>query len=172
MTKTEWSEATTRTREHLLRRLRRLGACESAREWAATRTSAEAVWTECERGDWLLWLAARAGVDRREVVLAACAVARTALQYVRAGEERPRIAIETAERWARGEASIADVRAAAAATATATAADAAAAAAYAYAAYAAGARRASLLSSSAALVRERIPWPVVEAALSRAGVTP
>ena len=37
-------------------------------------------------------------------VLCACACARTALRHVPAGDLRPLRAIETAERWARGEA--------------------------------------------------------------------
>jgi len=64
----------------------------------------EELWRDCERGDWLLWLAAEAGVNRHIVVEAACACARTALQYVPSGEENPRRALETAEAWARGKA--------------------------------------------------------------------
>lgn len=65
----------------------------------------ECAWSECERGDWMLDWAVANGADRKLVVMAACACARTALQYVRADEDRPRAAIETAEAWARGEAS-------------------------------------------------------------------
>ncbi len=43
-------------------------------------------------------------------VLAACACARTSLRYVPVGETRPLVAIETAERWARGEATLEEVR--------------------------------------------------------------
>lgn len=43
--------------------------------------------------------------SRRISVWLACASARTVLRYVPVGEDRPRIAIETAERWVRGEAS-------------------------------------------------------------------
>jgi len=121
-------------------------ACRPALEWLQARTLAEA-WEQSERGDWLLWLAAKAGVDRRRLVLAACACARLALVHVPPGEERPRVAIETAEAWCRGEATIEEVRkasrnadaayaayVAADAAADAAAADAAYAAAYAYAA--------------------------------------
>jgi hypothetical protein len=59
-------------------------------------------WTECPRGDWLLGLAARRGVDPRAVVRAACACARLALEYVPDDEARPRAAIEAAERWVEG----------------------------------------------------------------------
>jgi len=115
-------------------RLVKMGACEDAVAWVGDR-DITAAWAECERADWMLWLAGRV-VARKTVVLAACACARTALQYVPTGEDRPRVAIETAERWARGEATIAEVRSAANA-ANAYAAYAATYAANAYAAYAA-----------------------------------
>ena len=52
-------------------------------------------------------------VDRRRIVLAACAVAEISLKYVPAREDRPRLAIEAARRWARGNATVGEVRAAA-----------------------------------------------------------
>jgi hypothetical protein len=91
--------------------MRDLNACAPAREWVGNRTVAQA-WAECSRGDWLIWWAERTGVDRRLVVRAACACARLALPYVPEGEDRPRLAIETAEAWARGEATLDYVRAA------------------------------------------------------------
>jgi hypothetical protein len=99
----------------LLPVLRAWYVCIDAREWVEARpdrTLAE-LWAECPRGDWMLHLAARAGVDRRHVVLAACDVSALALAHVPAGEERPRRAIEVARRWARGEATAEEVRAAA-----------------------------------------------------------
>ena len=110
-------------------RLVKMGACEDAVAWVGDR-DITAAWAECDRADWMLWLAGRV-VARPLVVLAACACARTALRYVLAGEDRPRVAIETAERWARGEATIAEVRSAYAVAAYAAADACAAAAAYA-----------------------------------------
>lgn len=74
-----------------------------------------------------------------------------ACEHVPAGEERPLRAIETAERWVRGEdgVTLADVRSANAA---------------AYAA-AATAARAETLGRCADLVRARIPWAAVRRAL-------
>ena len=136
--------------------LQTLKACKDARQWAADKTLHE-VWTTCERGDWLLWLAGRmeghpGWHTRQQIVLAACACAETALPYVPVYENRPRLAMETARAWTRGEATLEQVGAAAdAAGAAADAAYAAAGAAYAaagaayaaaraaYAAYAAGA---------------------------------
>lgn len=152
-------------------------ACRPAIEWLQARTLAEA-WEQSERGDWLLWLAANAGVDRRRLVMSACACARLALVHVPPGEERPRVAIDTAEAWCRGEATIEQVRKASrnAADAAADAADAAAyAAAYVYAAaYAyddaaaadADDARASALKKAADLVRGLISCAEVEAAIN------
>ena len=171
-----------------------LRACPEARQWVGDKRL-DVAWTECPRGDWLLWLAERVGVDRRTLVLAACDCARTVLHLVRADEDRPRLAIETAERWARGEATLEEVRAAdadayaaydaayagaaaAAAAAAAYAADddaaaaaAASAAAAAYAAAAAAAYDAAYAAGGAQcadLVRARITWQDVSAAY-RAG---
>ena len=86
-------------------------ACGPSLTWLAGRDLATA-WAECGRGDWMLWLAARAGMDRRVVVAACCACARTLLPRIPASETLPLAAIETAERWCHGEASIDEVRAA------------------------------------------------------------
>ena len=155
-------------------------ACAEAREWAGARNARQA-WDECERADWLLWWAAMAGVDRKIVVKAACQCERRALRFVPDGEMRPLRAIETAERWCEGRATVQEVRAAAAdsyAYAAAAAADsyayadayayAAAAAAAAYAAAAARAAysktRADELLEMAAIVREIVPFPGMQAA--------
>ena len=132
----------------LRQQLESLRPCQESLDWIGSRRSAARAWAECERGDWMLWLLGRlAGPleseSRRRLVLCACECARLSLHYVPAGEDRPRVAIETAERWARCEAGVTldDVRAAAYAAAyAADAADAAVAVAYAadaaYAAYA------------------------------------
>jgi len=132
--------------------LKSLGACEEARLWARRKTLKK-VWESCERGDWLLWLCARmigkpGWPTHQEIVLAACDCAETALQYVKKGKDRPRIAIETARRWADGKATLQEVRAAA------DAADAA------YAAYAAAAyARARSRKQCANLVRAHLKVP-------------
>jgi hypothetical protein len=106
----------------LISNLRPLYACVESIEWLESLppdTTFAQVWAQCERGDWMLWLAGRRkGVDRKLLVLAACDVAEPALQHVRAGEERPAEAIESARRWARGEAPTSASHAAAAAHAS------------------------------------------------------
>ena len=77
-----------------------IDACVDACGWAGDRTAQQA-WDECERADWLLWWAARTSLNSHQaIVRAACSCARRALIYVPAGEDRSRLAIEAAERWA------------------------------------------------------------------------
>ena len=131
-----------------------LRACSSAIQWAKRKSLSKA-WQSCKRGDWLLWLAGKMAdkpgwPTRKQMVLGACACAETALKYVKPGEDRPRLAIETTRAWVRGEASIDDVRiAASAAYAAHFAAYAAAYSAYS-AAYAADAAYAAYAAAYAA----------------------
>ena len=74
--------------------LRALGACDEAVEWASTQPDAETAWAQCRRADWMLWIAGRvAGPQtpegRGQLVLAACACARTALRHVPDDDVRP-----------------------------------------------------------------------------------
>ena len=164
-----------------LEKIRHLHPCREAVDWLATQPSAAEAWRSCERGDWMLWLLGRisgpvGSKSRKKLVLAACACARLSLKYVPKGEGRPRVAIVTAERYARGthDVMLDDVRNAAAAAAAAYAASAsadayayayAAAAAYAaaYAAYAdaayADAAHADTLCRCAGIVRKHYPRP-------------
>ena len=158
----------------LLSLLRGLGACEEAIIWVADR-NLQATWDECERADWLLWLCGKM-VDkpgwptRRQVVLAACDCAETALKFVPKGEKRPKKAIKTARAWVACCATLEEVRAAAADAATAAtaaaadyaaAATAAADAAYAATAagYAAAATRTKALKRMADIVRKTLFVP-------------
>ena len=138
-------------------RLKSLGACQQAIDWSADQSDPQTAWERCGRADWLLWLAARhcqpGDALHRAIVSAVCGVARTLLHLVPDGEDRPRIAIETAEVWAHGEAAIEDVLASAV---SACAASAHVAAAYAAAAYAA-AYAAAASAAYADIVRAHIP---------------
>jgi len=140
--------------------LTKLRACSEAVEYAAAHPTLQAAWDACKRGDWMLWLLGKlAGPpeseSRHKLVLAACQCARLALPHVKQSETRPLAAIETAERWARGEdgVTLAMVRAAAnaadAAYAAANAADAADAAA--------ALARSKTLARCAEIVREAYP---------------
>jgi hypothetical protein len=122
--------------------LAKLGACPEARHAADGKSLAE-VWKTCERGDWMLWLAARVPVSRQLLVLAACDCVEPSLQYTT--DPRPAECIAVARRWALGEATNDELQAAARAAARA-------------------AGEASL-AESARLVRSRIPLSVIEAAI-------
>jgi hypothetical protein len=133
--------AETTDMQSLLAFARDRGACAEARLWLNTQTDPHVAWEMCERPDWMIWFARRRSVERKVLVRIACDCARTALRFVPEGEDRPRLAIEAAERWTLGEATIDEVRVAAAYAAAARAAlyaaDAAADAAANAAAYAA-----------------------------------
>ena len=152
---------TTPTIPEAIAELKRRGACSDARAWLATQPDVVTAWAACERPAWMLWIAVRRGVDRRTIVRIACVCARTSLRFVPAGEDRPLRAIEAAEAWADGRATIQEVRSAAADAAVAAAAAAAAVAAYAaYAADAAvaayAAARAEANRQMCAIVRQHI----------------
>ena len=139
--------AETTDMQSLLAFARDRGACAEARLWLNTQTDPHVAWEMCERPDWMIWFARRRSVERKVLVRIACDCARTALRFVPEGEDRPRLAIETAERWTRNEATIDEVRVAAAYAAAYAAADAAA-----YAAGSAAARAARLVVLESATV--------------------
>jgi hypothetical protein len=136
----------TTTATHWTDDLTRLLACNDAVAWAKGYDSLDAAWAACERGDWMLWLADRVSGEpgsplRRKLVLAACDCAELSLPIFEKkspGDKRPRTAIETARRYANGEAGVtledvanaADAAAYAAAEAAVDAAREAACAAY------------------------------------------
>ncbi len=70
----------------------------------------------CPLRDWLFWIACaieeRGHLKKKAIVAMACASTRSVLCYARAGEDRPRLAVEAVERWIRGDATMAEVRAA------------------------------------------------------------
>lgn len=98
----------------IVEKLKSLNACGEAIRWVEEQTDQtfQALWSACRRADWMLWIAAKM-LNRRLVVTACCACARTALRYGETGDDRPRLAIEAAEAWVRREATVGQVRAAA-----------------------------------------------------------
>jgi len=114
-----------------------LHPCAEAAEWLETQPDVATAWNCCQRGDWMMWLLTNLPTPKDVSVTLAIRFARSVLHLVPAGEERPRLAIEAAERWlaeptednraaARAAAWAADAAADAAAWAAAWAADAAA----------------------------------------------
>ena len=153
--------------------LARLAACDAARQWVGKK-SLRTAYRQCSKADEILWLAGRLDISRPVLVSAACECARLVLHLVPVGEARPRMAVEMAERWAHGDASVtADmVRAAAYASHAAHAAYAAAYAAYAAddaayaarAAYAASAR-AETQAKCLEIVKRHVPFDMLDAAI-------
>ena len=74
--------------------------------WCQQFQTLKQAWDACKRGDWMLWLWIKHPDQitpkvRRKLVLCACEIERGALKYVPPGEERPRLEIEAAEKWAK-----------------------------------------------------------------------
>ena len=88
--------------------LAKLGACQDAIDWYAEKDSQEA-WESCERGDWLLWIAAHLGVDKTLLILAARDFASTAIATAPTGSLLHE-ALHTVGRWACGQANMDAVR--------------------------------------------------------------
>jgi hypothetical protein len=87
----------------LIKLLTEVSACTEAVEWIKKdKLTLKQAWDKCERADWLIWFAAETKMaTHQEIVLVACDCAETALKYVPKGEDRPRLAIKAARRWAK-----------------------------------------------------------------------
>lgn len=142
-------------------KLKKLGACKEAIEFAQGFTNLKKSWDSCERGDWMLWLLGKLSgkpesQSRRKLVLTACQCARLSLKYVPKKEKRPLKAIQTAESWAERKKGVTlnDVKKAAFAVASAITNVTSPAFDYDYTAYAAvsGAYAAAYGAASAAYV--------------------
>jgi hypothetical protein len=148
---------------HWTSKLQALSACSESLLWAKTQPDFATAWINCERGDWLLWIAARdSKITRQQLVLAACDCAALALPYT--ADVRVKKCIETAQQWAKGEVSLDQLRVAA--NAAYYAADAAANAAY-YAADAA-AYAAAYAAANAAYAADADAYAAANAAYDAA----
>jgi hypothetical protein len=135
--------------------LHKLHACSEAKEWAGDMTIEEVV-EKCHRGDWLLWLAARVGVEQRLLILAKGHSANTVRHLMK--DERSIKAVDAAIAYGEGIIDADQLYAAAFTADAAFAADAAAAdaaaftadAAYSSAAYAAFAAASAAYAADAA----------------------
>jgi hypothetical protein len=113
----------------------KLNACKEAIEWAGDRTIEEIV-KECDRGDWLLWLAKKIGIELQPLTLAKGHCANTVRHLME--NERSIKAVDMAIAFGEGRATMEELNNAAAASYAAAAASYAANAAS-YAAYVADA---------------------------------
>ena len=136
--------------EQLKELLTSLNACEESLEWIEDR-NADQMWADCPRGDWMLWLMQKCGLNKRKLTLAKGKCAETVKHLMK--DERSINAVEVAIRYGYSEATEEELTDAAAAV-YAAAADAAvydaAAAVYAAAAAAAAAADAAVYAADAA----------------------
>ena len=79
-------------------------ACSQSISWIKRDNiqSLEEAWYTCGRGDWMLWMAKKLGIDRHKLVLSASLCAHTAVQYMQ--DPRSRNAVRIAFLWSRGKA--------------------------------------------------------------------
>ena len=80
-------------------------ACLSAVFWVESlppNYGLDRAWAICVRSDWMMWLTPYLAIPDDVMRLIACDFARAVLHLVPPGEEQPRLAIETAERFACG----------------------------------------------------------------------
>ena len=104
--------------------------CEDAVEFRRQYATFADAWAACPRGDWMLWIAKKAGVNLRTLTLAKGLCAETVIHLMK--DERSRNAVRVAIAYGKGEATDEELSAARAAYAAARAAyPAAYAAAYA-----------------------------------------
>ena len=162
-------------------------ACPEGKEWAKGSKTLKAMWETCQRPDWMLWGLGQIGYsDDRVMRLYACACVRgtpaaKGTVWDLLTDKRSKNAVEVAERFAEGKATVEERDAAGAAAGDATRAawdagdaawaaraaarDAAGDAAWAAAraAWAAGdAARAAAWAWQADKLREMLPWSEVE----------
>ena len=81
-------------------KLKELSACPKAIEYVGDMDF-KAAWEKCIRADWMLWLICKMEIgSREERIHIICDCAATTLKYVPEGEDRPRLAIEAARKYA------------------------------------------------------------------------
>ena len=117
--------------------LKSLNACQPAVEWAGDKPIEQVV-AECHRGDWLLWLAKKCGVELQPLTLAKGHCANTVRHLMT--DERSLKAVDVAIAFGEGKATREELDDAADAATAAAAAAAASAAHAAHAAYSANQR--------------------------------
>ena len=75
-------------------KLERLNACCDAIEWARKQKSSIEAWNNCPRGDWMLWIASKVGVDKRLLTLAKGKCAETVIHLMK--DQRSKDAVKAA----------------------------------------------------------------------------
>jgi hypothetical protein len=134
--------------------IRRFCPCESGLEYYESKSSFKEAWMDCQRGDWMLWIACKLGVDDRVLTKAKALCANTVRYLMK--DKRSTDAIDAALLYAEGKISRAELDAYANAVyeayeaARASSAASYAASAASYAAYAAARAYDAAYAASAA----------------------
>jgi hypothetical protein len=97
--------------------------CSEGKAYYDSKPSFEAFWNECERGDWMLWIAHKLDIDRRTLIRAKALCANTVRHLMK--DKRSTDAIDAALLYADGKITEKELDAAAARAAAARAAAAA-----------------------------------------------
>ena len=129
--------------------LKKNDACGGSIKWVEENniSTLEDAWNTCNRGDWLLWMADKLGIDKHKMTICGALCAHTVVEHME--NPRSRNAVRVAFLFGRGKATLEELKEARIA-AWAAAAAAAAAAAWAVAAAAAAAADAAAWAVAAA----------------------
>lgn len=104
--------------------LQEIDACPEARQWADDQPDYKTAWEICERGDWMLRIAKKQDVCIRKITLAKVSCARLVQHLMK--DERSINALDVAERFGNGLATLEELNDAATAVDATYAADVAA----------------------------------------------
>ena len=88
--------------------LKELDACRSALRWAKQYKTIEEIIENVHRGDWLLWLGDELDLPLKEITLAKARCAKTVFHLMK--DERSRNAVEVAEKFGLGEATLEELK--------------------------------------------------------------
>lgn len=86
-----------------------LGMSVEHQAWAAGHPDPASAFLACERADWLLSVLASNDADPQVLALTICDCVEDVLVYLPSDEPRPRLALQLARAWARGEATASEV---------------------------------------------------------------
>ena len=129
-------------------KLEKLHACSDAREYVKTQKTILSAWQNCERGDWMLWLAKKLNIDDKKLTMAKAICAKQVEHLMK--DQRSKDALQACFDYVNGKITREELNAAA------YAADAA----YAAAAYAAADKQNKVKAECLQLIRSMlvIPW--------------
>jgi hypothetical protein len=82
-------------------KLERLNACSDAVEYVETQKSPALAWQNCDRGDWMLWMAKKLNVDDRLLTLAKATCSNQVRHLMK--DQQSTDALDACFRYAKGE---------------------------------------------------------------------